>query len=204
MMRLAVLASHAGTTLQAILDAIEARQLAAEVNLVISNNSNSGALARARNAGIETAHLSQARCGDTLDADIAQRLQDSGCDYVVLAGYMKRLGPQTLERFNERIINTHPSLLPRHGGQGMFGRRVHEAVLAAGDTETGASVHFVTGDYDTGPLLAQRTVDVLPGDTADDIEAKVRAVERPLLIETLNALAQELRDASDDAQANQA
>lgn len=203
-MRLAVLASHAGTTLQAILDAIEARQLAAEVNLVISNNSNSGALARARNAGIETAHLSQARCGDTLDADIAQRLQDSGCDYVVLAGYMKRLGPQTLERFNERIINTHPSLLPRHGGQGMFGRRVHEAVLAAGDTETGASVHFVTGDYDTGPLLAQRTVDVLPGDTADDIEAKVRAVERPLLIETLNALAQELRDASDDAQANQA
>lgn len=203
-MRLAVLASHAGTTLQAILDAIKARQLAAEVNLVISNNSNSGALARARNAGIETAHLSQARCGDTLDADIAQRLQDSGCDYVVLAGYMKRLGPQTLERFNERIINTHPSLLPRHGGQGMFGRRVHEAVLAAGDTETGASVHFVAGDYDTGPLLAQRTVDVLPGDTADDIEAKVRAVERPLLIETLNALAQELRDASDDAQANRA
>ncbi len=192
-MRLAILASHAGTTLQAILDAISAGRLAAQVCLVVSNNSGSGALARARAANIETQHLSQATSGDALDAEIARCLRDSQCDYVVLAGYMKRLGPITLSSFDRRIVNTHPSLLPRHGGQGMFGRRVHEAVLAAGDTETGASVHLVMGDYDTGPLLAQTRVPVLPSDSVDDIEAKVRATERPLLIETLATLAADLK-----------
>lgn len=200
-MRLAVLASHAGTTLQAMLDAITNGELPAQVCLVISNNSGSGALRRARDAGIETAHLSKATNGDTLDADIAQALLNSRCDYVVLAGYMKRLGPVTLNSFNRRIVNTHPSLLPRHGGQGMFGRRVHEAVLAAKDTETGASIHLVTGDYDTGPLLAQRRVPVLASDTVDDIEAKVRAAERPLLIETLAKLATDLEFAASDPKA---
>lgn len=201
-MRLAVLASHAGTTLQAIMDAIAGGSLTAEVCLVVSNNSASGALERARVAGIESRHMSHATNGDALDRDLADCLHQSRCDYVVLAGYMKRLGPVTLARFNQRIINTHPSLLPRHGGQGMFGRRVHEAVLAAGDTETGASVHLVTGDYDTGPLLAQRSVPLSSGDTVIDIETKVRAVERPLLIETLAALSDKLSRADNDARDN--
>ena len=96
---------------------------------------------------------------------------------------------RTLRAFDGRILNVHPSLLPRHGGQGMFGRAVHEAVLASGDRVTGASVHIVTANYDEGPVISQREVAVGPDDDADSLCAKVRVVERALVIETLNRMA---------------
>lgn len=192
MMRIAVLASHGGTILQAVIDACQSRELDATVVLVISNNSRSGAMARARAAGIATAHLSSAthREAEALDAAMLQALSDAGADWVLLAGYMKKLGPQVLGAFRDRILNTHPALLPKYGGAGFFGRRVHEAVLAAGDTESGATVHLVDQHYDSGPILAQVRVPVRPGDDAAELEERVKVAERKLVVATLAELAQ--------------
>src|SRR5678815_2675733 len=142
-MKIGVLASHEGTTLQAIIDACTAGALAATVVTVISNNRDAGALHRARAAGIRVHHLSSRTHSEAeaLDAAICQALVEDEVDVVVLAGYMKKLGPETLVRFRGRVLNTHPALLPKFGGQGMYGVRVHEAVLAAGEATSGASVH---------------------------------------------------------------
>jgi phosphoribosylglycinamide formyltransferase-1 len=192
MMRLAVLASHAGTILQAVLDACRSGELKADVVLVISNNSTSGALSRANEAGIATAHLSSATHAgaDRLDAAMVQALKDAEVDGVLLAGYMKKLGPRVLSAYRHRIVNTHPALLPKFGGAGFFGRRVHEAVIASGDAETGATVHLVDEHYDSGPILAQVRVPVRPNDAAEDLEERVKMAERKLVVATLAELAQ--------------
>jgi len=192
MMRIAVLASHSGTILQAVLDACAARELDAQVMLVISNNSNSGAMQRAQAAGIPTAHLSSATHSNAeeLDAAMARALRAAGTDWVLLAGYMKKLGSKVLNAYRERIINTHPALLPRFGGEGFYGRRVHEAVLAAGESETGATLHLVDAHYDSGPILAQVRVPIRPGDDAAALEERVKVAERKLVVATLAELAQ--------------
>jgi len=194
--RIGILASHEGTTLQAVLDAIADGRLAAVVAVVISNNGGSGALRRAREAGVPAVHLSSATHPDPdeLDREIRAALTSRQVDLVFLAGYMKKLGRHVLRDFGGRIWNTHPALLPRYGGQGMYGRRVHEAVLAAGDTETGASIHLVDAEYDTGRVIAQCRVPVLAGDSVDDLAARVQASERELIVQTLAAQASGLRD----------
>jgi phosphoribosylglycinamide formyltransferase-1 len=190
MMRIGVLASHEGSLLQSVIDACAAGTLDARVVIVVSNNSDSGALRRAAAAGIDTAHLSSATHPDPdlLDRALCDRLARARVDLVLLAGYMKRLGQSTLTRYAGRIVNTHPALLPKFGGRGFYGRRVHEAVLAAGETESGATVHWVQGDYDTGPVLAQARIAVVPGETAESLEARVKDVERRVLIDTLSSL----------------
>ncbi|MGE0624463.1 MAG: phosphoribosylglycinamide formyltransferase [Pseudomonadales bacterium] len=190
-MRIAALASHGGTILQAVIDACESGELDAEVSLVISNNSRSGAVARARTHDIPIAHLSSQTHADPADLDTAieQALEDAGADWVLLTGYMKKLGPRTLERFRNRILNTHPALLPKFGGQGFYGRKVHAAVIEAGERESGATVHLVDGEYDTGPILAQVRVPVRPDDTPDTLEERVKEAERKLVVATLVELA---------------
>ena len=190
-MRIAVLASHGGSLLQAVMDACDSGTIAARVVLAVSNNSNSGAMQRARSAGIPALHLSTSTHAnpDDLDRAMCDALRQGEADLVLLAGYMKRLGPLTLAHFRRRIVNTHPALLPRYGGRGFYGSRVHAAVLEAGDTESGASIHFVEGDYDTGPLIAQRRVPVLPDDDVQSLETRVKETERTLLIDTLADLA---------------
>ena len=191
MLRMGVLASHEGTTLQSIIDACADERIKGRVVAVISNNSGSGALRRAAAAGIETFHLSSVTHpgADTLDAAICGVLQQAGADVVFLAGYMKRLGPRTLAAFPARILNTHPALLPKFGGQGMFGDRVFEAVLAQGESESGASVHLVDADYDTGDVVCQERIPVLPGDTSESLKARVQACEREAVVKTLAAIA---------------
>jgi phosphoribosylglycinamide formyltransferase-1 len=108
---------------------------------------------------------------------------------VILSGYLRKLGPLTLAAFDGRILNIHPALLPRYGGQGMYGRRVHEAVVAAGEHETGASVHLVDDEYDHGAVVAQIRLPVDPGDTAESIERKVMDAEPKLFLETLQKIA---------------
>ncbi len=186
-MRLAVLASHQGTTLQAVLDACQQNILEATVAVVVSNNSRSGAMQRARAAGVVTVHISGKTHNDEDAADIAllQALQNAKADWVLLLGYMKKLGPRTLNAYGGRILNTHPALLPKFGGKGFFGRKVHEAVLAAGESESGATVHLVDTDYDTGPILSQIRVPVLTSDTVEDLEERVKQAEHKLLIECL-------------------
>jgi phosphoribosylglycinamide formyltransferase-1 len=190
-LRIAVLASGSGTTLQAVIDACASRELQAQVVLVISNNSTAQCMERARRAGIETAHLSSVThpSPDALDRALADRLAASRPDLVLLAGYMKKLGPTTLRAFAGRVINTHPSLLPAFGGRGMYGSRVHAAVITAGAAESGVSVHLVDGDYDTGAVLAQTRVPVEPNDDADSLAARVQSVERPFLVATLQRIA---------------
>ena len=188
---LGVLASHEGTTLQAVLDACAEERLACRVAVVISNNAGSGALERAARAGVPGRHLSGTThpAPQDLDAAVCRTLVDHGVELVLLAGYMKKLGPQTLATFRGRVVNTHPALLPKFGGQGMYGDRVHEAVLAARERATGVTVHVVDADYDTGPILAQTEVPVAPDDTVETLAERVRARERRFLVEVLADIA---------------
>ena len=191
-LRIGVLASHEGTTLQAILDACAAGEITARVVTVISNNSDSGALRRARAAATEAVHLSSKTHPEpgALDAAIIAALAAQRTDVVMLAGYMKKLGPALLEQYRGRILNTHPALLPKFGGHGMYGMRVHEAVLRAGETESGSSVHLVDAEYDTGRVLAQTQVPVETGDTPETLAQRVQAAERRLLVAVLGQIAQ--------------
>jgi len=177
--------------MQAIIDACAEGRLHAEVHVVIGNNSRSGALARARTHCIPTAHLSNVTHPNEADLDraIMETLDGYRVDVVALAGYMKRLGPAVLSRYKGRLLNTHPALLPKFGGQGMYGDRVHEAVLAAGEEITGASVHLVEGDYDTGPTLSQIEVPVLATDTLETLRDRVQTAEREHYVEVLERIA---------------
>ena len=190
-LRLGFLASHGGTNLQAILDACAAGTLEAKPRVIISNNSASGALVRARRAGVPAVHLSGRTHPDPekLDVAVCDALADNGTEVVCLCGYMKRLGPRTLGAFNGRILNVHPALLPKFGGKGFYGQAVHAAVLAAGERESGATVHLVDAEYDTGPILAQKTVPVLTEDTPQDLAARVLLQEHLLYAETLQRIA---------------
>jgi phosphoribosylglycinamide formyltransferase-1 len=135
-MNVGVLASHEGTTLQSLLDAFAGGRIPGRVSVVVSNNGDSGALVKAREAGVQAVHLSSRTHRDpaTLDAAIRDALVAAAVDVVFLAGYMKKLGPLVLGTFQESILNTHPALLPRFGGRGMYGDRVFEAVLEAGES----------------------------------------------------------------------
>jgi len=190
-MRIAVLASHEGTTLQAVLDGCASGRIAAHVVLVISNNADSGALRRARAAGVEALHLSSRThaSAEALDRAVCAALADRRADLVLLAGYMKKLGPVTLERFAGRVLNTHPALLPKFGGAGLYGMHVHRAVLAAGERTSGASLHLVDREYDTGPVIAQTQVAVQVDDTAEALAARVQSAERELLVSVLGDIA---------------
>ena len=190
-LRIGFLASGEGTTLQSVLDACASGELDARVVLVIGNNRNSGALKRAETGSVRFMHLSGSTHPDfdALDRAILAAFLDAGAELVVLAGYMKKVGPKTLAAFDGRIINTHPALLPKYGGRGMYGRRVHEAVLAAGETETGVTVHKVDGEYDHGPVIAQTVIPIMGNDDPESLSARVQAIERAFLVKTLQGFA---------------
>ena len=190
-LRLGVLASHGGSNLQAIMDACEQRRLRADVRVVISNNSRSLALARARDAGLPAFHLSGKTHPEPalLDAAIRDCLARHSVELVLLAGYMKLLGGATLARYRGRVLNSHPALLPKFGGKGMYGSRVHQAVLDAGERVTGVTIHQVDERYDHGKTLAQCQVKVCPRDTLADLEERVKRRERLFWVETLNRIA---------------
>ena len=191
-LKLGVLASGGGSNLQSIIDRSLDGSLGAEVVVVISNNSGAGALARARTHEIPNVHISTATEGSREGEDrrIADELVRRSVDLVVLAGYMKRVGPVVLDAFRGRIINIHPALLPRFGGEGMYGMRVHEAVIAAHETESGPTVHIVDERYDHGRILAQKKVPVLPGDTPETLQKRVLTVEHEIFPETIRIMAE--------------
>ena len=177
--------------MQAVIDACREGRLDAEPRVVISNNSRSRALRRAADAGIPRYHVSTVTHPDDDDRDraIVDILERHGVDLVVLGGYMKKLGPATISRFRGRIVNVHPALLPRFGGRGFYSIAVHEAVLAAGEGVTGATIHLVDEQIDHGAVLAQREVAVREGDTAETLADRVLAVEHDLYVETLRRIA---------------
>jgi phosphoribosylglycinamide formyltransferase 1 len=190
-LRLAIFASGEGSTAQAVFDACAARRIDGEVVLVVSNNEQARVLARAAAAGIPTRHLSRRTDPEpgALDAAQLEAVRGAGATHVLLAGYMRKLGPALLGAYESRIYNTHPALLPAYGGQGMYGDRVHAAVLADGQALTGATVHMVSEDYDAGPIVRAVEVPVLPGDDVAALGARVRSTERELVVDVLAELA---------------
>jgi phosphoribosylglycinamide formyltransferase 1 len=178
----AVLVSGGGTNLQALLDAL-GRGAAARIARVVSSRGDAAALERARRAGVPVEVLT-----DPADpAEVVRAVGDAGL--VVLAGYLKRVPPAAVARFRWRVINIHPALLPAFGGPGMYGRRVHAAVLASGAALSGATVHYVDEEYDRGPIIAQWPVPVRPHDTPETLAARVLAVEHRLLPQVVLELA---------------
>lgn len=179
--------------MQAVIDACESGQLRARVGLIISNNSNSGALRRARRHRIQCLHLSRKthRNDAGVDAAMTKALTEADIDLVVLAGYMRLIGASVLRSFQGRIINCHPALLPKYGGQGFFGSRVYQAVIASGDKESGSTIHYVDGIYDQGAIIRQNRVAVLEGDTPESLEARVKAAEHELLVAAIRDIIEE-------------
>jgi phosphoribosylglycinamide formyltransferase-1 len=174
--------------MRAVLAAIEAGALNAETRLVVSNRREAPALAFAAEHGAPTRCIPTRPDPASADAALAAALSEAGVELVVLSGYLRQLGPRTLARYAGRILNVHPALLPRFGGPGMYGRRVHEAVAAARETISGATVHVVDAEYDHGPPVAQVVVPLAPGDDAVAIEARVTAAEPGLLVDVLRAI----------------
>jgi formyltetrahydrofolate-dependent phosphoribosylglycinamide formyltransferase len=175
-MRVAVAVSGRGSNLEALLRAL-GPEAPARVVLVLTNRPDARALDVAARYGVDTAVLH-----DHADApEWLAPLERHQVDLIVLAGYLKLVPASVVARYRDRIVNIHPALLPAHGGPGMYGHRVHEAVLASGDRESGATVHLVDEVYDRGAILAQRRVPILPGDTPAQLAARVLEVEHQLL-----------------------
>lgn len=189
-LRLALFASHEGSTLEAILAACD-KNSGLLPAMFIGNNAGAPAFDKARAKGLPAAHMSSATHSDpaALDSAINETLKDHDIDLVILAGYMKKLGPQTVSNFLNRILNSHPALLPKFGGQGMYGDRVHRAVLQSGEKVTGATIHIADEFYDHGPILAQKRVRVRPDDTVPTLAERVMATERKLYVDTLVRIA---------------
>ncbi len=177
--------------MQAICAAIQTGQLDAEARVVIGNNSQSNALTFAREATIPAYHLSlkTEQTAEKLDRAMCETLLAHEVQLVVLSGYMKKLGPQTLAMYKDHILNIHPALLPTYGGQGLYGNHVHAAVLAAGEHETGVTIHLVDEYYDHGQTIAQCKIPVLPTDNVASLAQRVKEREQTFFVEVLQQIA---------------
>jgi phosphoribosylglycinamide formyltransferase-1 len=184
---LAIFASGTGTTAQAVIDACASGRIDGEVVLIVSNNPGAQVLERAAAAGIPARRLSTRTHPDpdALAQAMLDALAQAGVTHVLLAGYMKKLAPAIVAAYGGRIYNTHPALLPDYGGQGMYGDRVHAAVLGDRRTRSGATIHLVTDEYDSGPIVGQVEVPVLSDDDPGSLGQRVRAAERELVVEVL-------------------
>lgn len=188
LLRVAVFVSGNGSNLQALLDGLRGE---VEFALVLSNKPDAYALVRAERAGVPTAIVRYEDYSDrtAFTRAILEVVREKGIDLICLAGFNRILDPVLIEAFPWRIMNTHPALLPAFGGEGMFGRRVHEAVLASGAKVSGATVHFVTAETDRGPIILQAAVPVFDDDTPDTLAKRVLAAEHRLYPEAVRLFA---------------
>ena len=178
MLNIAVCVSGGGTDLQSIIDACEAGKINGQIRLVISNRKKAYGLERARLHGIQAEWIKD-------EDEILKRFEEEKIDVVVLAGYLAIVGDKLIEQYKNRIINIHPSLIPSFCGPGFYGMHVHEAVFKRGVKVSGATVHFVTGEVDGGPILLQRAVDISDLETPEDIQARVLEIEHEILPEAV-------------------
>lgn len=195
MLRISVLVSGGGTNLQAVIDSIETGRIKdAEIACIISSNPKAFALERGNQHGIKTLVIdkNQYPAMSLRTKAIISALEMEKTDLVVLAGYMSVLESELVQAYKGRIINIHPSLIPKYCGKGFYGHHVHEAVIAAGEKESGATVHFVDEGVDTGPIIIQKKVPVLEGDTPDALGERVLKVEHEILTEAINKVILEL------------
>ena len=208
-LRIAVLVSGGGTNLQALLDSERSRRDAGKncpytVALVISSSKKAYALERAATAGVPYTELgpeaAQTASRDEKRLAVSNRVlelcREHSIEAIVLAGFLTVLGGPIIQEFSGRIINLHPALLPKFGGEGMWGHHVHKAVLAAGETESGCTIHLVDAGCDTGEILLQKRVPVLPGDTPESLYARIAPQEHLAMVEGVELLAQRLHGES--------
>ncbi len=188
--RVAVFISGSGTDLQSLIDASRDGRLSAEIAWVVSSKEEAYGLVRAGNAGIESAvfKMKEFESAQIAGEFLVRSLNDRKIDYVAMAGYLKMMPVEVLRAYPNRVVNIHPALLPKYGGKGMYGRKVHEAVIASGDKQSGPTVHLADEVYDHGKILEQRFVPVLPDDTPDTLAARVLEVEHELYPVALNKL----------------
>lgn len=178
MLNIAVCVSGGGTDLQSIIDACEAGKINGQIRLVISNRKKAYGLERARLHGIQAEWIKD-------EDEILKRFEEEKIDVVVLAGYLAIVGDKLIEQYKNRIINIHPSLIPSFCGPGFYGMHVHEAMFKRGVKVSGATVHFVTGEVDGGPIILQRAVDISDLETPEDIQARVLEIEHEILPEAV-------------------
>lgn len=187
MYNIVVFASGNGSTLQSVIDAIQDKKLEANIPLVVSNNPKAFALERAKKANIPT-YIIKEKDNEKMDAELVKVLSKYDVDLIVLAGYLKLIGKGLLSKYT--IINTHPALLPKYGGKGMYGMNVHRAVVANHEDYSGVTLHYVNSEYDRGPTIMQTSVKVLPTDTPEDLAARVQSAEKIQLVEVLKSFVQ--------------
>lgn len=189
-MNIGFFASHNGSNMQAVIDACKDSVLNANPVVVICNNGDSAAVARARKENIPYYILNTKNhpSSDDLDNVMLDALLRHETELIILAGYMKKIGENILDTFRGKIINIHPALLPKYGGKGMYGLHVHKAVLKAGEEETGVTIHLIDEDYDTGPIIAQTSLPVMKFDTAESLSKRVLEREHIFLVETIGEI----------------
>jgi len=193
MLNIAVFGSGKGSNFQAIFSAIQEGKIPnTRICLVVSNNSNAGILDIARANSLPAAHISQKNFPGEAEfvSALLQTLRNHGANFLVLAGYMKRLHPQIIDAFRNHIVNIHPALLPKYGGQGMYGVHVHQAVIAANEPYSGATVHLVDEEYDRGAIVLQKKVAVSPDDTPETLAAKILCIEHEIYPEAIRLFAE--------------
>ncbi|WP_419771029.1 MAG: phosphoribosylglycinamide formyltransferase [Candidatus Marinarcus sp.] len=189
MIRLGILSSHNGSGFDTIQEACENKELHAEIVVVISNNSNAEVLKKA--ASKEIPHFiinANLFPNEDLDEKITSVLNEHACDYLFLSGYMKKLEKNLIQTYENRIINSHPALLPKFGGVGMYGRNVHDAVIKAKEKQSGCTVHFVNEEYDKGEFILQKSITLDENESAESLEQKIKELEAVAIIEALNKL----------------
>jgi len=189
-MKISFLASHGGTSAKHIISAVRNKQLTAEIGILITNNQDSDIYHWCQNNNIQVCYLSGKThpCEIELDKAINQQLLLAGSELIVLSGYMKKIGPITLAQYSNKVLNIHPSLLPKHGGKGLFGDRVHQSVLKSGDKKSGATVQLINLDYDQGPIILQKMVNVDKAETIASLKAKVQAIEGELYLDSIREI----------------
>ena len=192
-MKIAVFVSGGGTNLQAIIDNIKSGYLkGVSISLVVASNNEAYALTRAADNGIPSTVLSVKSfpSREEWDDAVLKAVTDSGAELIVLAGYLSLLGEKTVKAFSNRIINIHPALIPSFCGAGMYGIKPHKAVLARGVKVSGATVHFVNENYDEGPIILQKAVDVLPDDTPESLQKRImKECEQVILPKAIRLIA---------------
>ncbi len=185
-----VFASHSGSNMQALIDYSKRHYTNYQVKCLITNNSNSFAIERAKNENIPYFHISDKTHPNKIDFinEIKRIIDNFNIKLIALAGYMKLLPNEVIEYVNGRVINIHPALLPKFGGPGMYGMNVHKAVIESKEKESGATVHLVNNDYDKGKILAQYKVDVHPDDTPEKLAERILALEHKLYPEVIHKI----------------
>ncbi len=189
MKRIGILSSHNGSGFEYIQKACEDKILDAQVVVVISNNTNAKVLQKASFYNIPN-FIVNSKIYDNQDLDlvITKLLKEFKCDYIFLSGYMKKIEKNLISEFKNKIINTHPSLLPKFGGQGMYGKYVHEAVIQANEKTSGVTIHFVDENYDEGEYILQKSLELSLDENAESLENKIKDLEKEAIIEALKKL----------------